>query len=62
MINSVTEHLYFEKKSYPTSRWVDFKTTHRSKHAHPLAWGNRKREVPSLHDAASHWLHGNSIH
>jgi hypothetical protein len=27
MIKSVTQHSYFEKKN-PTSRWVDFKTTH----------------------------------
>jgi hypothetical protein len=26
LIKSITQHSYFEKK--PTSRWVDFKTTH----------------------------------
>jgi hypothetical protein len=36
-------------KRNPTSRWVDFKTTHqldgvhpKSTHAHPLPWGNNK--------------------
>jgi len=28
MIKLVTQHSYFEKN--PTSRWVDFKTTHQS--------------------------------
>jgi len=27
----------------------------------PLAPQKKKREAPSLHDTASHWLHGNSI-
>jgi hypothetical protein len=37
-------------KRNPTSRWVDFKSTHqldgctqKSTPAHPLAWGNKKR-------------------
>jgi hypothetical protein len=28
----------------------------KSTQACPLAWGNRKRETPSLHDEISHWV------
>jgi hypothetical protein len=28
----------------------------KSTHACPIAWGNRKRETPSLHDEISHWV------